>query len=282
MYHRVVNAVPGLAPPTWNVCPTCFRSQLRGLLRRGFQAWSLNKVLFHRDQGLSIPRKVFVVTFDDAYECVFTNALPILKELRVPATIFLATQFLDSQEPFPSDDWSGKGSSQAPPESWRPLSVAQCKTMLESGLIEIGAHTHSHGDFRNKPVALANDLKENMEFLQRTFGLAEIPFAFPYGTKSSGYYSSNLAHVAQECGLRCALHTEPEMANVDGNVFDWGRFNVEPSDTAFTLSGKLTGWFSYWKQRFQTEAAPAVNRVPQSESLAALAPASSIRSFRKS
>ena len=45
MYHRVVDEVPGQPKPTWNVTPRRFREQLAGLLKRGFQAWPLRKVL---------------------------------------------------------------------------------------------------------------------------------------------------------------------------------------------------------------------------------------------
>jgi peptidoglycan/xylan/chitin deacetylase (PgdA/CDA1 family) len=254
MYHRLAERVPGLASPTWNVTPQQFRQQLSGLLERGFQAWSLNKLLHFREQGWNIPHRVFAVTFDDAYECVFRQALPVLRELRVPATIFLATAFLDSNEPFPSDDWSGKGHRSVPAEAWRPLRTAQVQALLASGLIELGAHTHTHADFRGKPVALANDLQLNVAALRNTFSVTRLPFAFPYGTKGTGFASPQLVNVVREAGLRSALHTEPELAQLSGDPFDWGRFNVEPEDNAFTLAGKLTGWFSFWKARLAAAA----------------------------
>ena len=50
-----------------------------------------------RERGLPIPRKTFVVTFDDGYVNNLTQALPILTRLGVPATVFVATAYLDSQ-----------------------------------------------------------------------------------------------------------------------------------------------------------------------------------------
>jgi hypothetical protein len=134
----------------------------------------------------------------------------------------------------------------------------------------MGAHTHSHADFRGKPVALANDLQTNMQHLQRTFGLSNLPFAFPYGTKSSGFYSTQLKQVVQAVGLRCALHTEPEMAHVQGDPFDWGRFNVEPEDNAVTLAGKLTGWFSYWKTKLTRSEQWLIPSLPRAFPVGAL------------
>ena len=62
----------------------------------------------------AIPSNVFAVTFDDGYENNYLNALPILRELNVPATIFVATKYLDTDRPFPFDDWSAAGKSGVP------------------------------------------------------------------------------------------------------------------------------------------------------------------------
>ncbi len=43
------------------------------------------------------------VTFDDGFETVYRHAWPVLQELRIPATVFLNTAYLDSPEPFPFD-----------------------------------------------------------------------------------------------------------------------------------------------------------------------------------
>ena len=52
-----------------------------------------------------IPPGSVVVTFDDGYLNNFTEALPILEEFKIPATIFLATDYMDSGELFPFDKY---------------------------------------------------------------------------------------------------------------------------------------------------------------------------------
>jgi hypothetical protein len=159
MYHRVVETCPELPIPTWNVAPAKLRQQLAGLMARGFEAWPLSKLVNAHRRRAAIPAKVFAVTFDDGYENNYLNAWPILRELKVPATIFLATKYLDSEAPFPFDDWSAAGSAQAPAAAWRPLSTGQCREMLASGLIELGAHTHSHERFRGRYDAFRADMQ---------------------------------------------------------------------------------------------------------------------------
>lgn len=243
MYHRVMPRISGLPEPTWNVTPERFEAQLRGLLQRGYQAWPLRKVLQHHREQRPIPRKTFVVTMDDGCASVFRHAWPILQRLYVPATIFLATGYLDSQDPLPFDDWLAAGAEQAPPESWRAMTTDQCRQLARSGLIELGAHTHSHDDFRGRPEALREDLVTCLEVLQEKFGLSNATFAFPYGTVSLGYAGGELSQVARDAGLLCSLTTEHGVNRPDSDPFLWRRFPAEQFDTASTLAAKLNGWY---------------------------------------
>jgi len=242
MYHRVTPRVPGVALPTWNVSPRRFRAQLAGLLSRGYRAWPLRQLLEHRRRGLPIPPGTFVVTFDDGYENVYREAWPILRELGIPATIFVATAYLDTEEPFPFDDWEAAGSSRVPRTSWRPLSRRQCEEMLASSLIDLGSHTHTHDDFRGRPEALRKDVAHSLEFLRAEFGLETATFAFPYGTRRLGFSGPLLSAAVREAGALCSLTTESQLVALNSDPFDWGRLTAHGHDTAATLAAKLRGW----------------------------------------
>jgi peptidoglycan/xylan/chitin deacetylase (PgdA/CDA1 family) len=243
MYHRVAEHVDGVKSPTWNARPRRLEEQLGGLLALGWQAWPLKQVLGCLARELPIPRKTFVVTFDDGYANNWLNAYPILQRLRVPATLFLATAYLDSPWPFPSDDWAAAGQPSVPSESWRPLTRAECRQLAASGLVELGAHTHTHGDFRGRPAALLTDLEQNLAVLKDEFGVHEPTFSLPYGSKSDGFASAELASAAREAGVTCCLTTEGTIVRHGDSPFDWGRFAVRNEDTAATLAGRLSGWW---------------------------------------
>jgi peptidoglycan/xylan/chitin deacetylase (PgdA/CDA1 family) len=242
MYHRIVEPIPGCDKPTWNVPPSLFEQQLEGLIRRGFECWPLREVLSHVREGEPIPRNVFVITFDDAYENVYLNAYPILCQLELPATIFLATAYLDSPNPFPSDDWSEAGSGNVPYTTWKPLTTEECREMVKGGSIELAAHTHSHGDFRGRPAELVTDLKRCQRVLRERFGIERATFAFPYGNKDAGFASDELSKAAEQAGMLCALTTEAHLVRPGDSPFDWGRFAAEDHDTAASLAAKLNGW----------------------------------------
>ena len=249
LWHRVSEHVPGLPAPSHNVAPNRFRSQIAGLLRRGAEFRSLGDVLELRASGKAIPRGTAVLTFDDGYGSVYSNAFPVLAELKVPATVFVNTAYLDSEEPLPFDPWGVQYADQAPSASFRPLRTEECREMLDSGWIEFGAHTHTHRDFRGRLDDFSDDMACCLDALETRFGLREPTFAFPFGCWRSGFVSDELLEASRRAGVRCALTTEAVLVDPKGDPFGWGRFNVRPWDTDATLAGKLGGWYS-WAPRF--------------------------------
>jgi peptidoglycan/xylan/chitin deacetylase (PgdA/CDA1 family) len=252
MYHRVTPVIAGFPAPTWNVTPAKFRRQIAGLIALGYQPWPLERAIASSGAGISIPRNAFVVTFDDGYANNYSEAWPILRELAVPATIFLATSFLDTQEPFPFDGWPGAGAAAVPATSWKPLSTAQCAEMSAGGLMGFGSHTHSHGDFRGRPDELFEEIRTSAGVLRAALGLTDVPFAFPYGTRRTGFSGPLLADAARRAGVTCGLTTEEDLVAAGSDPFDWGRFTVRQSDTPRTLAAKLDGWYTRVRDCWRT------------------------------
>ena len=95
LYHRVNtidNDINLLA-----VSPEHFREQMEWLKK------NYPIVRFEDDWNLSTEDSV-CITFDDGYMDNFTNALPVLKELRIPATVFVSTGTMNTRQEFWWDD----------------------------------------------------------------------------------------------------------------------------------------------------------------------------------
>jgi peptidoglycan/xylan/chitin deacetylase (PgdA/CDA1 family) len=237
MYHRVTEETPGTVSPTLNVTPQQFRNQLTGLLSLGFECWSLRRLIASQREHRAIPPKTFAITFDDGYENNYLNAWPILQELNLPATIFVATQYLDTDQPFPFDDWSATGSRNVPQTAWRSLSTRQCEEMLEGELIEIGAHTHSHQNFLSRPDDFRLDMGLCLDLLHERFNIDQPTFAFPYG-----YSSPELIDVAKHLGVACGLTTRPRRVLPGEDPFVWGRLWAAGQDSPSMLAAKMS-WY---------------------------------------
>jgi peptidoglycan/xylan/chitin deacetylase (PgdA/CDA1 family) len=260
MYHRVAEHTNGVDAPTLNVTPSQFRRQIAGLIDRGFECWPLSKLVAAHSESQPLPSNAFAITFDDGYENNYTHAWPIIRELNVAGTIFLSTQYLDSDQPFPFDAWSEAGSHRVPASAWQPLTTAQCKEMLASGDIELGAHTHSHCRFTGRTADFIADMQLCLGTLRDHFGVIRPTFAFPYGE-----FNSELVAAARGLDLSCAVTVRERRVQPGDDVFEWGRLHVGQHDTPAMLAGKLSGWYSSFvvAGKALVRARPATSRVVQ-------------------
>ena len=123
-----------------------------------------------------------------------------------------------------------------------PIQTPHFERLAANGLVELGAHTHTHADFRGQPKELAADLKQNLTFLRERFEIEHPPLAFPYGTKEDGFVSDELVEAARASGVSCALSTEADIVRHDDSPYSWGRIAAEEHDSARTLAARLGGW----------------------------------------
>ena len=93
-YHRIdkYHGDPLRDRPQLTVTPEQFQFQMR-TIAKNFRVVSLDEVLESIDGGRPLPARAVLITFDDAYSNVGTVAWPIMRELGLPATIFVATGF---------------------------------------------------------------------------------------------------------------------------------------------------------------------------------------------
>lgn len=245
MYHRVTPTLSVGTPPTWNVTPECFRAQLEGLLERGFEPWRLADMVEVTRRSLRVPRNAFAVTFDDGYACLLESALPVLRRLEVPATIFLVTNYVDVSTPLPFDDWPGRHGKI---ESRRSLNLSECKALLDSGLIDFGSHTHRHLDYRGKVAEFRVDVEESFDFLRNELHVREKLFAFPYGISKAGFCPPEFFAITRAAGAQCAITADERLVRNGAEPFGWGRMLAAEQDNGGTLAAKLSGWYRPWSQ----------------------------------
>lgn len=107
-----------------------------------------------------------VITFDDGTADFCEHVVPALVEFELPATLYAATQFIDSGTVFP---WG------APPVSWAGLRDA-----ASTGLVTIGSHTHTHALLdRADPSEIGAELDRSIDLIGQHIGAAPAHFAYP-------------------------------------------------------------------------------------------------------
>jgi peptidoglycan/xylan/chitin deacetylase (PgdA/CDA1 family) len=102
-YHRVLS---GQDLATFYVSPgmyvhvDVFEAQMR-FVKQHFEVLSLSRLLdIWAEGGLNKAKRYCVVTFDDGWRDNYVHAYPVLRRLGVPATIFLATNLVGTDEWF--------------------------------------------------------------------------------------------------------------------------------------------------------------------------------------
>ena len=120
--------------------------------------------------------------------------------------------------------------------------------MTKLGLIELGAHTHTHADFHGDPVAFEDDMRECMALLKDRFGVTAATFAFPFGKSLLGYQSREFADAARRLGILCALTTDPQPVRSNSDPHSWSRFEASQVDTATTLAACLDARYEMLRQ----------------------------------
>ncbi len=127
-YHAVDPQWPhlGLSVPL-----EAFEAQLHELARRGYRGVTFSEAVLGNS-----PDHVVSITFDDAYCSVLEYALPALRRLGWPATVFAPTEYVASGRPM---TWLGEGYENRK----RQLTWAELSVLAGEGW-EIGSHGRTH------------------------------------------------------------------------------------------------------------------------------------------
>jgi len=91
-YHHVSTSTP----PSTSISPADFRRHMDYLRDNDFAVLPLETVVAALQGGDSLPDKTAVITFDDGYLSVYTDAFPLLQEYAWPFTIFVPSGLVAS------------------------------------------------------------------------------------------------------------------------------------------------------------------------------------------
>jgi peptidoglycan/xylan/chitin deacetylase (PgdA/CDA1 family) len=234
VYHAI-GSIPRAAPE-WNgyVRPDRFAAQMQYLLERR-DVVDLDTLL----APLPAPGPPRVaITFDDGYRSVLEHAVPVLRELGIPATFFIPTQ------------WIGESNTWDPPgATTREIMTAEELAELAFGGFAVESHGHAHIDYsRAEPRAVEDDLRTSVERLTELLGRPPRYLAYPYGRSSPAAVAE-----ATRLGLRgaFALDHPQELAG----DFARSRVPVVPADTRPLFALKTGGTYIGFRQSAPVRAA---------------------------
>jgi peptidoglycan/xylan/chitin deacetylase (PgdA/CDA1 family) len=139
-------------------------------LTKRFKIVDLPEILENEDN-----RKKISLTFDDGYQNFYYNALPIIREFKVPVTLFICSSFIGNQ--------NSKIKPIALGNNEDIMSENQISEAINSGLITIGNHTKTHPDLRviDNDKRLKEEIIGGKKDLEKIFNVKVNRFSYPYG-----------------------------------------------------------------------------------------------------
>jgi peptidoglycan/xylan/chitin deacetylase (PgdA/CDA1 family) len=209
LYHRV-----GLGENEIDLPAEAFRRQLKSLRQRE-GVLTLDQAVMDGSRG------GVVVTFDDGSRDFHEVVLPLLVQYRVPALLYLATGWVD-----------GNGGRRADAVTWPQLREA-----VDTGLVTVGAHTHSHVSLsRASEDEAERELRRSKELVEDRLSLPCRHFAYPFAVGSPA-----ADRVARSLFDTAALHAW--RTNRRGRIdrYRLGRTPVLRSDGPMFFRAKVRG-----------------------------------------
>ena len=183
-YHEFAEAQPETA---MRIHTSKFRKQMESIRQLGLKVITMDKFTAWKDQGKEIPKKCVLLTFDDGWKSVYTDAYPVLKEFGYPFTLYLYKNYIDG---------GGKA-----------LTSEMIQEMLANGA-SLGSHSVSHPypitvkSFRKKgPTAfdayLRKEMGESLRFIESKFPAKVTSYAYP-----GGFYTEEMTKLGNEFGYK--------------------------------------------------------------------------------
>jgi peptidoglycan/xylan/chitin deacetylase (PgdA/CDA1 family) len=197
---------------------------------------SLSHWLAAASGGPPLPPRPVLVTFDDGYRSVHDLALPILRKHGVPALAFICTgpvergelfwfdavnrlrgeATVDAMKRLPFEEWQAAAADQAsradPDDPNAPMTIENVRSLANSGLVEIGAHTVSHPILARTPAnGQAEEMRCSKQRLEEWIGRPVVAFAYPNGEYPDDYDDATVK-LAEAAGFTCAFTTNKGMA----------------------------------------------------------------------
>ena len=162
-------------PAQMSVTPERFEQQLRLLVGRGYRGATFAEAATARPH-----RRTLAVTFDDGLRSVLERAAPLLQELGLPATVFVATELVGLGEPM---SWPGVERWVDGPHARElvPLGWDELRGLQDRGW-EIGSHTRTHARLLGVDHArLADELAGSRKRIEAELGQPCRTIAYPFG-----------------------------------------------------------------------------------------------------
>jgi peptidoglycan/xylan/chitin deacetylase (PgdA/CDA1 family) len=149
-----------------------------------------------------LPERAVAITFDDGCASVVENAVPVLADHGLRATVFCVAGYLGR-----TNDWPGQRAS----AHRLRLASGDALAELAKGGHEIGSHGYEHTALSGVSTSLARrEIEGSREALETTAGTEVTSFAWPYGATPSEEVARLLASTYEAACSMSLTRVDPD------------------------------------------------------------------------
>lgn len=223
MYHYIrVPPDPGADRLGYNlsVSPQEFARQMDYLAQESFHPVTIAQLQGYLQGTAALPDRPVVLTFDDGYADLYTEAFPVLRQHNFRAVAYIVSGFVGA--------------------AGRNVTPEQIKEMDAYG-IEIGGHTVSHSDLTKLgPDQLRAEVAGSKAQLEALVGHPVTAFCYP-----AGRFNQAVIDAVQSAGFANATTTQEGVSHALADRYTWSRIRVSggesPADFAAALKAHEEG-----------------------------------------
>lgn len=231
MYHSILNNPSRKGD--YVITPDQFEGDLQYLQENGYTTVVMADLIAYVKEGVPLPEKPVVLTFDDGYYNNYRYAHPLLEQYEMRAVISPIGVWSEHYTAHPSE---------CDRDNYSHLTWEQLREMTQSGVWEIQNHSYdlhrleqnqkgaakrkgeSDADYRKR---LKTDLETAQKQLTQQVGVTPTTFAYPFGAISTVSQA-----VLEEMGFVASLSCEertPILTRDPACLWRLGRY-LRPAD----------------------------------------------------
>lgn len=174
-----------------------------------------------------------IVTFDDGFQSVVRNAIPLLLRRGIPSIHFVPARLLGERAA-----WDGAEKYDRSPETvMDALTLAE----LARDLVVIGSHTATHPVLPDLETdEIRAEFQRSREILRQYTGQVVDLLSFPYGQ-----YDDRCIGLARDAGYQKVFTVHPSPIDGTASTYTLGRIKVSPTDWQLEFFLKFNGAYRW-------------------------------------
>ncbi len=225
MYHQIAEVEQDKDPFGIALTPEKFEQQMHYLHKKNYRCLHLSEAGNYWQRGLDLPKRSFVLTFDDGYRDIYTTVWSILDRFGFTATIFLVAEQVGNQS-----NWQGQSDSLSVPL----MSWSEIRELARYGFT-FGNHTLTH---LRLPTLNDNQAKveivQSKNIIEDKLGIEINLFSYPY--------------TASDIRIQQIVEDSGHILACGGDRGQWGLFNIWRTecfgdDSLHTFALKAKKWY---------------------------------------